>query len=172
MSCKIKKAYITLSDNFSPLIQFINARKDLKNIYNTEKKSKTLDKIKNINNKKNYKIKTRPKKLLQDQIFILSRFSKTNSSNYYNNGYSILNTFGNRNYYKEKDMIANLKTFSKFSNNTTNIFKTTALNNSKEKLKPIIKQKSNYEYDYNKINLPKLNLILRKNIKIKKLYTQ
>ena len=81
-----KRTTISLSDNISPLYRFLNARKNLKDIYMSDKKCKTLSNVDNINNNllisnnkkekniKKYQIKANSVKLLKDQIFILSHF--------------------------------------------------------------------------------------------------
>ena len=175
MSLSIKRKTLSLSDEISPLCRFINARKELKFNYlkgrnNTLTKNKNNKiQIFNSNKKKEVKkpaLKTHSMNLLKDQIFILSHFSKHIPQNEINYDYntSLLNTFGNRNFFKKNNEKMNIKLISNFINNN-NFFKTTAINYSKKRNNFIQKQKSSFD----KINLPKLNLIVRKNTKVTKL---
>ena len=175
MNLNIKRTKISLSDEVSPLYRFINARKSLQDIYFNNKRLKT---IQNLNNnlynstdKKDKKIKKNALKassvkLLKDQIFIITHFSKRNKGNEINYDYntSLLNTFGNRNFFKKNNIKMNINMFPNFSNNN-NFFKTTAINYSKKKENPIKKQKISID----KVKLPKLNSIVKKHSKSIKL---
>ena len=170
MNLDIKRRNLSLSDDISPLIRFFKARKDLKDIYLNNKRQITLNNINNINhnlnNKKKQKnkkpeIKTYSRKLLKDQMFIISHFTRKIPSKEINYDYnfSLLNTFGNRNFFRKNNEM-NINMFTKLSNNN-NFFKTTAIN--------YIKKRGNLNkkkiISYDKINLPKLNLIIKKKSK-------
>ena len=175
MNLNIKRTKISLSDEVSPLYRFINARKSLQDLYFNNKRLKT---IQNLNNnlynstdKKDKKIKKNvlkasSVKLLKDQIFIITHFSKRNKGNEINSDYntSLLNTFGNRNFFKKNNIKMNINMFPNFSNNN-NFFKTTAINYSKKKEIPIKKQKISIDT----VKLPKLNSIVKKHSKSIKL---
>jgi len=170
-----KRTTISLSDNISPLYRFLNARKNLKDIYMSDKKCKTLSNVDNINNNllisnnkkekniKKYQIKANSVKLLKDQIFILSHFCKRNISSEinYDYGSSLLNTFGNRNFFKKNNEKMNANIFTKFTYNNNNFFKTAAPHYTLRRNTP--KQKVKTSQD--KIILPKVNYILKKNTK-------
>ena len=167
MSINLKRKNITLPDSFSPLVKFIKARNALKDIYYSEKKSKIVKKIKN--NRYNFKFgkdsHSHQRKLLQDEIYMITHFTKT-VSNKIDYGSSVLNPFGNRNSFIEKYDKAKLNTFTKFQIDNYNSIKITSLKNLRKKYYQEIKLKSSYD---NKFNLPKLNVILKKNSKTKKI---
>ena len=177
MNFNIKRKNLSLSDEISPLLRFINARKTLEYKYRKNiKNSSSKDILKNNYNKNNKYFLSKKKengkkfpvlknhsvKLLKDQIFIMSHLSRKNTSNDINYEYntSLLNTFGNRNFFRKNNEKIDINIFSKF-NADANFFKTTASKYSRHKYNNI----KNLRNIYNKNNLPKLNFIKRKNPK-------
>ena len=174
MNFNVKRKNLFLIDDISPYRNFINARKTLRNIYLISKKSeKTIKPITitsrniNINNiKNNAKIKTQKitniksysQKLLKEQKFIISHFSKDNDSkndNYAYNYNSLLKTLERLNYTRFKNAKTNM--LNKYSHK--NIFKTLP----SDGYKSVKKQKINYE----NFNLPVIKHIFRKKAKLK-----
>ena len=171
MNFNIKRKNLSLSDEISPLIRFINARKNLEyNRKNNIKKSSSKDIFNNkydltkktIKEKKYPALKTHSVKLLKEQIFIMSHLSRKNTSNDINYDYntSLLNTFGNRNFFRKNNEKMYINVFSKY-NVGINFFKTAAIKYSRYKKNNINTLRTSYD----KNNLPKLNLIKRKNQK-------
>ena len=169
MNLIIKNKNISLTDEISPLYRFINARKALKYNYLNNKNNAIRKNINyklhfyNKNKEKQAKtpsLKTHSVKLINEQIFIISHFSKNNSPNEINYDYntSLLNSFGNRNYFRKNKAKINYKI-----QNNNNFFKTAATNYYYNRKNNINKKKKS---SYDKYNLPKLNCIVRKKIKI------
>ena len=168
MDFNIKRHNLSLSDEEAPFYRFINSRKSLQDIYNNNKGHITVQNLNKIryysNDKKVKKIKKDDLKghsvnLLKGQIFIISHFSnfaKRNKGNDINYNYnsSLLNTFGNRNFFKKNNIKVNM--LSKLSNG--NHFLKTSF---KKRINPNKKQKISPD----KINLPKLNFIIKKTSK-------
>ena len=174
MNFNIKRKNLSLSDEISPLLRFINARKSLeynyknniknsssKNIFNNKYNKYILTKTKE-KGKKYPALKTHSVKLLKDQIFIMSHLSRKSTSNDINCDYntSLLNTFGNRNFFRKNNEKMNINLFSKY-NGGINFFKTTAIKNPRHRNNNI----KTLGTSYDKNNLPKLNFIKRKNPK-------
>ena len=171
MNLRIKNKNLSLSDDISPLYRFINARKELKLYYMNNKTNLPIKNLINnntISNKKKEKILKKPAlkyhsvKLLKEQLLLLSHFSKKNGANDFNYEYntSLLNTFGNRNFFLKNNDKMNINLFTKFSshNNSKNFFKTTTIKYSKKRNNVLKKHKISYD----KIKLPMLNSIIRK----------
>ena len=175
MNFNIKRKNLSLSDEISPLLRFINARKTLEynyinNIKNTSSKNLFNNKYNKCNKhiltkqkengKKYAALKTHSVKLLKDQLFIMSHLSRRNTSNDINYDYntSLLNTFGNKNFFRKNNENAHINIFSKYNGN---FFKTTAIKNSRHKNNNIKTLRTSYD----KNNLPKLNFIKRKSPK-------
>ena len=175
MNYKIKKKNLFLIDDISPYKNFINARKTLRNIYLKSKKSekKLIPKTiisRNINNNTNRNLRTLKmpniklysKKLLKEQKFIISHFSKGNESdksNFLYNNNSLIKTLDRLNYIRYKNDKVNLIT--KYSQK--NIFKTIPNNRVKHGFKSEKKEKINYE----NMNFPIIKHIFRKKDNIK-----
>ena len=174
----IKTKALSLSDNNSPLLRFINARNNIR--YMNDKTCKTISNLNNLNNINNnniinqnkskeqqikkYKLKANSVKLLKDQLLIISHFCKRNVPNDINYEYSnsLLNTFGNRNFFRRKREKMNIDNFTQFSSNyyfykTSDIRKYDKKNHIKKRIEKL-------SYD-NKNILPKINIILKKNTK-------
>ena len=174
MNFNIKRKNLSLSDEISPLLRFINARKTLEynyinNIKNSSSKELFNNKYnkyiltkKKENGKKYPALKTHSVKLLKDQLFIMSHLSRKNTSNDINYDYntSLLNTFGNKNFFRKNNEKMNINIFSKY-NGGVNFFKTTAIKYSRHKNNNIKTLRTSYD----KNNLPKLNFIKRKSPK-------
>ena len=172
MDFNIKRHNLSLSDEEAPFYRFINSRKSLQDLYNNNKRHITLqnlNKNKYYSNEKDKKIKNNISKghsvnLLKGQIFIISHFSnlaKRNKGNDFNYDYnnSLLNTFGNRNFFFKRNNIK-VNMLSKISNDNY-FLKTSFKKYSNKKINPSKKQKINSDT----INLPKLNFIIKKSSK-------
>ena len=174
MNFNVKRKALSLSDRISPVFRFANARNNLKDIYMNERICRTVQKIYNKNNnilfsnnkkvnyQNKYHTKTNSIKLIKDQLFIISHFYKNNVSNdiNYDYGNSLLNTFGNRNFFTKNNEKININMFTKFSKNN-NFFKTTELDYTKIRNKSKKNEKKNDDNNC----LPKVNFILRKKTK-------
>ena len=177
MNLRIKRKNLSLSDDISPLYRFINARKILKLNYMNRNRNFPINNLINNNNNNSIKTKIIEKEkeikkpvlnnhcanLLKEQLFILSHFSKKNAPNNINYDYniSLLNTFGNRNFFRKDNEKNNINLYGKLqNNNSNNFFKTAAIKNSTKRNNVIKRQKGSYDT----IKLPMLNMIVRKNI--------
>ena len=171
MSLYIKRRNLSLSDDLSPVIRFFKARKDLEKIYLNNKRNTPINNIysysynlthNNDKKPKKHDIKTYSRKLIKEQIFITTHFNKKNYSNEINYDYnfSLLNTYGNRNFFRKNNHQININMLNKISHNN-NFFKTTSINY----IKKIGNNKKKKIIGSDKINLPKLNAIIKKNCK-------
>ena len=175
MNFTIKKKNLFLIDDISPYHNFINARKTLNNMYKTSKKAEKNINLKifpyknivhrnDIKPKKKVELKSFSIKLLKDQKFLISHFSRkideSKNDYLYNNTNGLLKTLNRLNYlrYKNNDK-KNMMTKYSYKN----IYKTLPNANTKYVYNSVKKQKVKYE----NLNLPIIKHIFRKKKKLK-----